>query len=72
MDEGDEAIASYARDEDEDSDGLEYKELDVDRLAYEVDEIDSAGITIAKEDRLKSNDLPETNHEDSGKFSQKV
>ncbi|XP_033207257.1 zinc finger CCCH domain-containing protein 15 homolog [Belonocnema kinseyi] len=65
MDEGDEAIASYVRDEDEDSDGIEYKELDVDRLAYEVEDVDSAGITIAKEDRLKSNNLPETNHEDS-------
>ena len=68
MDEGDEAIVSYARDDDEDSDDLEYKALDLDRLTFEASEIDTAGITIAKEDRLKSNNVSETNHKESGKI----
>lgn len=63
MEEGDEAFDSYALDEDENSDGLEYKELDFDKLTFEASEIDTTGITIAKEDRLKSENVPETNEE---------
>ncbi|XP_043466527.1 zinc finger CCCH domain-containing protein 15 homolog [Leptopilina heterotoma] len=63
MEEGDEAFDSYALDEDENSDGLEYKELDFDKLTFEASEIDTAGITIAKEDRLKSENVPEINEE---------
>lgn len=67
MEDGDEAFDNYALDEDEDSDGLEYKELDFDKLTFEASEIDTAGITIAKEDRLKSDNVPERN-EESGEF----
>ncbi|XP_051164687.1 zinc finger CCCH domain-containing protein 15 homolog [Leptopilina boulardi] len=63
MEDGDEAFDNYALDEDEDSDGLEYKELDFDKLTFEASEIDTAGITIAKEDRLKSDNVPERNEE---------
>lgn len=55
IDDGDEAISSYVRDEDEIDERIEYRELDMDRLAMEASEIDTSGITVATEDRLKSN-----------------
>ncbi|CAG5096405.1 Similar to CG8635: Zinc finger CCCH domain-containing protein 15 homolog (Drosophila melanogaster) [Cotesia congregata] len=53
IDDGDEAIDSYALHE-EDPENIEYRELDMDQLALEVSELDTAGITIAQSDRLKS------------------
>ncbi|KAK0162470.1 hypothetical protein PV327_006245 [Microctonus hyperodae] len=53
IDDGDEAIDSYAFD-DEDSENIEYRELDMERLAMEASELDTNGITIAQADRLKS------------------
>lgn len=50
MDDGDEAFDSYAI-EDDDDEGLEYKELDLEALALEAQEADDSG-TIAKNDRL--------------------
>lgn len=56
IDDGDEAISSYVREEEEEEERIEYRELDMDRLAFEASEIDSSGITVAAEDRLKSNE----------------
>ncbi|KAH0554354.1 zinc finger CCCH domain-containing protein 15 homolog [Cotesia glomerata] len=53
IDDGDEAIDSYALHE-EDAENIEYRELDMDQLALEASELDTAGITIAQADRLKS------------------
>lgn len=61
IDDGDEAISSYVREEEE-AEENEYRELDMDRLAFEVTETDTTGITVACVDRLKSN-LP--NNEES-------
>lgn len=55
IDDGDEAISSYVREEDETDERIEYRELDMDRLAFEASEIDSSGITVATTDRLKNN-----------------
>ncbi|XP_031841966.1 zinc finger CCCH domain-containing protein 15 homolog [Nomia melanderi] len=55
IDDGDEAISSYVRDEEEDEEKIEYRELDMDRLAFEASEIDTNGITVASTDRLKNN-----------------
>ncbi|KAK0080159.1 hypothetical protein PV325_000364 [Microctonus aethiopoides] len=53
IDDGDEAIDSYAFDDD-DSENVEYRELDMERLAMEASELDTNGITIAQADRLNS------------------
>ncbi|CAK9806727.1 Zinc finger CCCH domain-containing protein 15 homolog [Anthophora quadrimaculata] len=63
IDDGDEAISSYAREEDEVEERIEYRELDMDRLALEASEIDTSGITVAGVDRLKTNN--EINNENS-------
>ena len=55
IDDGDEAISSYVREEDETEEKVEYRELDMDRLALEASEIDTSGITVAGADRLKNN-----------------
>lgn len=55
IDDGDEAISSYVREEDEAEEKVEYRELDMDRLALEASEIDTSGITVAGADRLKNN-----------------
>ncbi|KAG7199160.1 hypothetical protein KM043_018047 [Ampulex compressa] len=57
IDDGDEAISSYVREEDEDEERIEYRELDMDRLAFEASEIDTVGITVAAQDRLKNNTI---------------
>lgn len=63
IEDGDEAFDSYRLD-DEDVDDVEYKELDMDRLAMEASELDSNGITIASTDRLKK-PVSQTNGESS-------
>ena len=63
IDDGDEAISSYVREEEEEEEEMEYRELDMDRLALEASEIDSTGITVATSDRLKNNETE--NNEDS-------
>lgn len=68
IDDGDEAIATYEREDDEDDDDIQYRELDMDRLAMEASEIDSTGITVAVEDRLKDNNVPVMNGESSCKY----
>lgn len=55
IDDGDEAISSYVREEEEEEDKVEYRELDMDRLAFEASEIDTTGITVAGADRLTNN-----------------
>ncbi|XP_068974914.1 zinc finger CCCH domain-containing protein 15 homolog [Bombus flavifrons] len=55
IDDGDEAISSYVREEDENEEKVEYRELDMDRLALDASEIDTSGITVAGADRLKNN-----------------
>ncbi|KMQ96576.1 zinc finger ccch domain-containing protein 15-like protein [Lasius niger] len=62
IDEGDEAISSYVREED-DSEDIQYRELDMERLAFEASEIDSNGITMATTDRLKVNSITEDNED---------
>ncbi|KOC69226.1 Zinc finger CCCH domain-containing protein 15 like protein [Habropoda laboriosa] len=57
------AISSYVREEDETEERIEYRELDMDRLAFEASEIDTSGITVAGVDRLKNNN--EINNENS-------
>lgn len=64
IDEGDEAISSYAREED-DFEDVEYRELDTERLAFEVSETDTKGITVAAVDRLKANEVDDKNSEDT-------
>lgn len=66
IEDGDEAFDSYLLD-DEDADDIEYKELDMDRLAMEASELDSNNITIARTDRLKK-PVSQTNGEASGKI----
>ncbi|XP_017761883.1 PREDICTED: zinc finger CCCH domain-containing protein 15 homolog [Eufriesea mexicana] len=56
IDDGDEAISSYVREEDETEEKVEYRELDMDRLALEASEIDTSGITVAGADRLINKD----------------
>ncbi|KYN20199.1 Zinc finger CCCH domain-containing protein 15 like protein [Trachymyrmex cornetzi] len=65
IDEGDEAISSYVREEDE-SEDVQYRELDTDRLAFEASEIDSNGITVAAEDRLKASNTTDNNKDTTG------
>lgn len=64
IDEGDEAISSYTREDDDSDEDIQYRELDSDHLAFEASEIDSKGITVAAEDRLKANDITD-NDEDT-------
>lgn len=54
IDEEDEAICNYVREEDDDIEDVQYRELDTDRLAFEASEIDTNGITVASMDRLKA------------------
>ncbi|XP_016918925.1 zinc finger CCCH domain-containing protein 15 homolog [Apis cerana] len=61
IDDGDEAISSYVREEDEGEEKIEYRELDMDRLALEASEIDTSGITVAGADRLKNNKVTNEN-----------
>lgn len=67
IDDGDEAISSYAREEDEDSEDVQYRELDMDRLASEVSEIDTKGITMAAADRLKAENITDNDKDATGK-----
>ncbi|XP_034946932.1 zinc finger CCCH domain-containing protein 15 homolog isoform X2 [Chelonus insularis] len=62
IDDGDEAIDSYALHE-EDGENVEYRELDIDKLGMEARELDTTGITIAQADRLTSEKVPEINGE---------
>lgn len=58
IEDGDEAISSYVREEEEDEERIEYRELDMDRLNdLEASEIDTTGITMASADRLKNNEV---------------
>ncbi|XP_038112427.1 zinc finger CCCH domain-containing protein 15 homolog [Culex quinquefasciatus] len=50
MDDGEEAIESYGRNEDDDEDTNEYKELDLSMLSLSIKEVDNTG-TVAEEDR---------------------
>lgn len=52
MDDGDEAFDSYKRDEEEEEAEVQYRELNLDLLAAEAQEVDSSG-TIASDDRLE-------------------
>ncbi|KAK3915447.1 Zinc finger CCCH domain-containing protein 15-like protein [Frankliniella fusca] len=52
MDDGDEAFDSYKREDDDDEGNVEYRELNLDLLAAEAQEVDSSG-TQATEDRLQ-------------------
>lgn len=56
IDDGDEAISSYVREED-DYEDVQYRELDTERLAFEASETDTTGITVAAADRLKVNSV---------------
>ncbi|KXJ83943.1 zinc finger CCCH domain-containing protein 15 homolog [Aedes albopictus] len=69
MDDGEEAIESYGRNEDDD-DATEYKELDLNMLSLSIKEVDNTG-TVAEEDRwqkMKANlpDEPAENGEVEG------
>ncbi|XP_014295545.1 zinc finger CCCH domain-containing protein 15 homolog [Microplitis demolitor] len=68
IDDGDEAIDSYALHE-EDTENIEYRELDMDQLAMEASELDTAGITIAQTDRLKSTINEPNNDKVNGEYS---
>ena len=68
IDEGDEAISSYAREEDDSEEDVQYRELDTDRLAFEASEIDTNGITVATVDRLKVNSISENNMDITGNY----
>ncbi|KAM0728347.1 Zinc finger CCCH domain-containing protein 15-like protein [Formica fusca] len=61
IDEGDEAISSYVREDEDDSEDVQYRELDTERLAFEASEIDTNGITVATVDRLKVNSIADNN-----------
>uniref|UniRef100_A0A8D8DK75 Zinc finger CCCH domain-containing protein 15 n=1 Tax=Culex pipiens TaxID=7175 RepID=A0A8D8DK75_CULPI len=50
MDDGEEAIENYGRNEDDDEDTNEYKELDLSMLSLSIKEVDNTG-TVAEEDR---------------------
>lgn len=50
MDDGEEAIESYGRNEEDTEDGIEYKELDLNMLSLSIKEVDNTG-TVAEEDR---------------------
>lgn len=56
---GDEAIDTYAREEEEEEDQVQYKNIELDCLQSEATEADSSG-TIASEIRFKET-LPSTN-----------
>ncbi|XP_046734688.1 zinc finger CCCH domain-containing protein 15 homolog [Diprion similis] len=63
IEDGDEAFASYDLSDDEDSKGIEYRELNMDELVYDAMEANTEGITVATDDRLKSNAAAQTNGE---------
>lgn len=65
IDDGDEAISSYVREEDEEEEKIEYRELDMERLAFEPSETDSTGITVASADHLKTNGTSEDNKDNT-------
>lgn len=50
MDDGEEAIEDYGRNEEDDADTTEYKELDLSMLSLSIKEVDNTG-TVAEEDR---------------------
>lgn len=50
MDDGEEAIDDYGRNEEDDADTTEYKELDLSMLSLSIKEVDNTG-TVAEEDR---------------------
>lgn len=50
MDDGEEAIEDYGRNEEDDDDTTEYKELDLSMLSLSIKEVDNTG-TVAEEDR---------------------
>lgn len=52
-DDGDEAIANYDREEDEEN--VEYRELDMDLLVLEASQVDTTGICTVATDRDKQN-----------------
>nr|CAD7396432.1 unnamed protein product [Timema poppensis] len=59
FEEGDEAFDSYnLQDYDDDNDNVQYREIELDALALEAQEVDGTG-TVATEDRLKA---AEVNH----------
>lgn len=53
VEDGDEAFDSYAVDDEED--GIQYKELQLDLIGLDAQEVDGTG-TVAAEDRLKSSE----------------
>lgn len=65
IDEGDEAICSYTR-EDDDNEDTQYRDIDAERLAFEVSEINTKGITIAAADRLKANNVTNNDEDITG------
>lgn len=66
IDDGDEAISSYVREEDDNEEDIQYRELDTDRLAFEASETDTNGITVAATDRLKVNSVAENDKDVTG------
>lgn len=59
-DDGDEAIADYDREDDEEN--IEYRELDIGQLVLEASQVDTTGIcTVAQKDRLKSAEASQSN-----------
>lgn len=72
IDDGDEAISSYIREEEEENDDVQYQELDESRLAFDVTEIDVSGITMASNDRFTKSDRSQMNGEASCKLNAKL
>lgn len=60
------------REEDEEEDKIEYRELDMERLAFEASETDTTGITVASIDRLKANGTAEDNKDNTGNVLYKL
>lgn len=57
MEDGDEAFDSYAIEEEEETENnIQYRELDLNILEFEAQEVDGTG-TVAPEDRLKENEV---------------
>ncbi|KAF6202671.1 hypothetical protein GE061_003071 [Apolygus lucorum] len=52
MEDGDEAYDSYQRDEEDEANNVQYKEIELDRLGIEAVDVDVDGITQAPDDRL--------------------
>lgn len=53
MEEGDEAFDSYAREEEEEEEGIQYRDIELESLQKEASEVDGTG-TIAPQDRFKN------------------